>query len=141
MAGLGLVAIAHRSPAQAVQSNTDRYTNAGNTHHAAGFVNNGTVINTGAFATTNTFAATGVAFTNAGPYTFVADGANPVTDQFIGPGPQTLAGTVPPQFFNLTLANVVGPFIVANAAGLDVANVPQLNNGLTTTTRPTRVRS
>ena len=137
MAGLGLVALAHRSPAQAVQNNTGRYTNAGNTYHAVGFVNSGTVANTGAFATTNTFAAAGVAFTNAGPYTFAAGGANPVTDQFTGPGPQTLSGTVAPQFFNLTLANTGGTFTVANSAGLDVANVLQLNNGLTTTTGPT----
>ena len=134
VAGLGLVALAHRSPAQAVQNNTGRYTNAGNTYHAVGFVNSGTVANSGAFVTTNTFAAAGVAFTNAGPYAFVAGGANPVTDQFTGPGLQTLAGTVAPQFFNLTLANTGGTFTVANSAGLDVANVLQLDNGLTTTT-------
>ena len=137
VAGLVLVALAHRSSAQAVQNNTGRYTNAGSTYHAVTFVNSGAVANTGAFATTNTFAAQGIAFTNAGSYAFVAGGANPVTDEFAGPGAQTLAGTVAPQFFNLTLANASGPFTVANAAGLDVANVLQLNNGLTTTTGPT----
>jgi hypothetical protein len=137
VASLGLVLLAHRSPAQAVQNNTGPYTNAGNSYHAAGFVNSGTVANTGVFATTNTFAAQGIAFTNTGSYAFVAGGANPVTDQFAGPGAQTLAGTVAPQFFNLTLANAGGTFTVANAAGLDVANVLQLTNGLTTTTGPT----
>lgn len=138
VAGLGLVALAHRSPAQAVQNNTGRYTNAGSTYHAAGFVNSGTVNNTGAFASTNTFAATGVAFTNVGPYTFTAGGANPVTDQFTGAGAQSLGGTVAPQFFNLTLANVsTATFAVTNLQGLDVAGTLQLSNGLTTTTGAT----
>ena len=131
---LGLAGYGHAQP---TQRNTGPYTNAGSSYYAAAFVNFGTVTNTGAFASTITFAAVGIAFSNAGPYAFAAGGANPVTDQFTGAGAQSLAGTVAPQFFNLTLANVTGTFTVTNAQGLDVAGTLQLNNGLTTTTGPT----
>ncbi len=128
----GLVHYAHAQP---TQRNTGQYINAGSSYHATAFVNLGTVTNTGAFASVNTFAGLGVAFSNAGPYAFAAGGANPVTDQFTGAGAQTLAGTVAPQFFNLTLANVsTSTFAVANAQGLDVAGTLLLSNGLTTTT-------
>lgn len=134
LAAAALLGLTHSAQAQPTQRNTGLYTNAGSTYHASAFVNLGTVTNTGAFVTTNTFAGLGVAFSNAGPYTFTTGGANPVTDQFTGAGAQSLAGTVAPQFFNLTLANAAATtFAVTNAQGLDVAGTLALNNGLTST--------
>lgn len=131
---LSLLGTARRCPAQVRQYNTGRYTNAGSSYHVTGFSNSGSVTNTGAIATTNTFAAIGIAFANTGVYASATGGANPVNDQFTGAGAQELAGTVAPQFYNLSLANLSSTtFTVSNSSGLDVANVLQLNNGKTMT--------
>lgn len=136
--GLALLALAPSSWAQPKQYNTGRYTNASKTYHTAAFVNSGTILNTGAFATTNSFAAAGVAFTNTGSYTFAAGAPQVVNDQFTGLAAQSLAGSVAPQYYNLTLANPVGTtFALTNTAGLDVAHTLLLSNGLTTTTGAT----
>lgn len=128
---LGLAGAAH-----AQSYNTGTTSNVGSLYHAGGFTNTatGSFANTGSSANA-AYAGTGTAFANAGSYTATAG----ATDQFVGPagaaGPQTLAGTTAPTFYNLALANGSGQvFSLTNTAGVDVANTLTLSNGQTTTT-------
>ena len=122
---LGLLGLAQRCPAQAVQYNTGRYASAGSTYHTTGFSKSGTVTNTGAFATTNTFAASSVAFTNLGTYATATGGANPVTDQFTGASAQELASSVAPQFDNhALLRHQVAGVPDTQVIALDAAPLP-----------------
>ncbi|MBD2755198.1 beta strand repeat-containing protein [Spirosoma validum] len=64
------------------------------------------------------------------------------TDKFMGPGgqpgPQEIAGTVRPYFFNLQLLNGANqPIAITNTDGVNVRNQATFSNGITTTVRST----
>jgi hypothetical protein len=128
-----LLALAGTARAQTY--NTGESYNTGALYHGGSFTNTAGASFLNAGSTATAFYA-GPAFTNAGRYAASAG----ATDQFIGPagaaGPQELAGTTAPRFFNLTLAN--GPsaaFTVSNPQGVRVSNTLALNNGITSTLR------
>jgi hypothetical protein len=82
--------------------------------------------------------ASAATFVNNGTYVADINGNNEAIDKFIGPngapGPQEIAGSVAPTFYNLTLANGSGQrFTISNAQGIDVTNLLTLQNGVTTT--------
>lgn len=107
--------------------------NTGRLYHSRTSKNTGTFTNTGARAVVSYAGPSTGTFSNSGSYTASAG----ATDQFLGPsggvGPQELAGTTAPSFYNLILANGQS-FNVTNTAGFDVANTLTLQNGRTTTT-------
>lgn len=128
---LGLLALGTRARAQ--DYNLGSTINTGSVYRSASFFNaaTATFTNTGSAAVVR---YAGTTFTNNGTYT----GSAAATDQFIGPagaaGPQTLAGTTAPGFFNLTVANGPGAlFTISNPAGASVAGLLTLSNGITTT--------
>ncbi|RZL15884.1 MAG: T9SS type A sorting domain-containing protein [Hymenobacter sp.] len=107
---------------------------SGSAYHGSAFTNTATGSFTNSSSTVYYAGASAATFTNSGSYTATGTG----TDQFVGPGgaagPQELAGTVAPAFANLLLANgSSSAFTVSNPAGVDVAGVLTLNNGITTT--------
>jgi hypothetical protein len=135
--GMGLLLAAQSSQAQnynmgpATLVGADLYNGAIFNNTAGGnFLNSGgTVTHAGASAAT---------LVNDGTYAAALNGSTAALDQFVGPngaaGPQEIAGSVAPSFYNLTLANGSGqPFTISNAQGVDVANLLTLQNGITTT--------
>jgi hypothetical protein len=85
-------------------------------------------------------------FEHRGPssQTFVNDGVfnalSGHTDQFLGPlgttGPQEIAGSVRPYFYNLDLNNgATAPVHITNTDGVNVRGTAAFSNGITTTVR------
>lgn len=134
---LTLLAVASGAQAQTYNTGTAN-TVDGDLYNGEAFQNTatGNFANTGS---TVTYAGASLAtFVNNGAYTAVLHSSNAAVDKFTGPngapGPQEIAGSIAPTFYNLTLANGSGqPFTISNAQGVDVANLLTLQNGVTTT--------
>jgi hypothetical protein len=132
--------------AAAVASAQAQTANTGTTNLVDGSLYTGDVFQnmaTGTFTnqgSTVTYAgASAATFVNNGTYAAALAGSLAAIDQFVGPngaaGPQEIAGSVAPAFYQLLLANGSNqPFVISNTQGVDVANRLTLQNGITTTT-------
>ncbi|RYY17181.1 MAG: hypothetical protein EOO36_10080 [Cytophagaceae bacterium] len=122
---LALLAAAHSSQGQNYNAGPAGVY-SGSLYHGDSFTNTAAFTNS---ASTISYGGSGTTFTNSSTYSY----ASTATDQFVGTGPQRIAGTVAPGFYNLVLNNgSTAAFTISNTAGLDVSNALTLNNGITT---------
>lgn len=134
-----LVLLAAAASAQAQTYNTGTANTSNSNLYTGGVFQNTATGNFANSGSTVTYAgASAATFVNNGTYAASLNGSNAAVDQFIGPtgaaGPQEIAGSVAPAFYNLTLANGSGQaFTISNTQGVDVANLLTLQNGVTTT--------
>ncbi|MGI4872618.1 MAG: T9SS type A sorting domain-containing protein [Janthinobacterium lividum] len=138
-----LALLAAAASVQAQTYNTGAANISNSNLYTGGVFQNTTTGNFANSGSTVTYAgASAATFVNDGAYTAARTSSSAAVDQFVGPtgaaGPQEIAGSVAPAFYNLTLANGSGQaFTISNTQGLDVANLLTLQNGVTTT--PTTV--
>jgi hypothetical protein len=133
---LALLAAATSASAQTTNTGAATLLN-GSLYSGEGFQNTTTGDFTNTGSTVTYAGASAATFVNDGAYA-ARSGATAAIDQFVGPngaaGPQEIAGSVAPAFYQLLLANGSGqPFTISNVQGVDVANLLTLQNGVTTT--------